>query len=695
VARMSQSSLFRGRLKRAIDRSGRSGATRRLAVVPLLGLTLAAMALVAPAVASADNSSQLTIVGTSDVSDSGLMPNLIQPEFHAAFPQFTFKYTGSATGAAITAAESGSAAASVLIVHAPSLENQFVANGFSYEAYGRALFTNDFIFAGPAADPAGVSANAANNIVQAFIDVATAGINGGGSPAATFVSRGGAAGTTVEEHQVWALVATSANRPTGLGLCTVSVASGGGMAPVAPANPTNGSACTGPNGLPAPGDLPAWYIASGLTQGPNVVLANACASEPSPPNTCYVLTDRGTYDYLASGNDPAGTVPNLSILTRNNSASAPGGSTFLTNYFHAYIINPAKPNEAVNLPAAQDFLNFLTSPALQGQLKSYLDTVPATVDPGGPPFVADASPGITATGFPSSDPAGTPVTVTGTLSNSQPGFPALAGQTVSVDEIEAGLPVAVASGATDANGNYSIKFTPTSSGSYQVSTGQIAQIENATLSPVFGDLLSPAATAAVSMSVQGAVTVTSATAGVGSATVAGSVSPVAQDGNATITLLARPVTSTGAYTQIGGQSLAAGASSFSISAALGKGLWQLEVIYTDPGQVLGASATADVLVNAAGGGVSFKKLTVKKGKVTLTATITPVPAGGGKVLLFATPAGKSKKFPQVAHKTLAAGKTQFTISVKLKPGHRWLLQLEYAPADQKATFSKLRSIAVH
>ena len=50
----------------------------------------------------------------------------------AAYPQFTFKYTGSATGTAISNAKTGTGGPSVLIVHAASLENQFVAGGFSY-----------------------------------------------------------------------------------------------------------------------------------------------------------------------------------------------------------------------------------------------------------------------------------------------------------------------------------------------------------------------------------------------------------------------------------------------------------------------------------------------------------------------------------------------------------------------------------
>ena len=109
------------------------------------------------------------------------------------------------------------------------------------------------------------------------------------------------------------------------------------------------------------------------------------------------------------------------MVTRQNSASAPGGAFELINYFHVYIINPAKPNETVNLPAAQDFVNFLTSPTFQSQLKNYLPTG----DPGGPPFVADASPNLTASGIPAKYHAGKPVKVSGTLVNAEPGFPVL------------------------------------------------------------------------------------------------------------------------------------------------------------------------------------------------------------------------------------------------------------------------------
>ena len=222
-------------------------------------------------------------------------------------------------------------------------------------------------------------------------------------------------------------------------------------------------------------------MVTGLTQGPNVVAANACNGYPSGSNSCYVLTDRGTYDYLASGTDPAGSIPSLKIVTRNDSASAPGGANELINYFHAYIINPTKPGEAVNLPAAQAWLNFLTSQPVQAQLSTYLAN---TSDPGGPPFVADASPVLsTPTGIPHKFKAGKPVTVTGTVTNAEPGFPVLANVPVTINEVVGSLSLPVATARTNATGKYSLRFSPPSTGKYDVTTTQISMIEDSTLSP--------------------------------------------------------------------------------------------------------------------------------------------------------------------------------------------------------------------
>ena len=611
--------VSQGRRPLPADLPARPG-LRRLLALPVLGLLAAAALMLTPALASADSASTLSIVGTSDISDSGLIPNLIQPQFQAAFPQFTFKYTGSATGTAIQNAESGNGGPSVLIVHAASLENQFVSGGFSYQnQFGHAIFTNDFVLTGWTPDPAGAAADA-HNIAKAFADVAAAGVAGH----ATFVSRGGgatASGTTVEEHAIWQLVNDAGLTPAGVTLCTVTAPNGGGMAPTN----TGAQGATCPDGGTVVTSIPSWYLINNVSQGLNMTATNACTLTGAVPNSCYTLTDRGTYDYLNS--KPAGTagLGNLSIIARDNSASAPGGANALINYFHAYIINPNKPGETVNVAAAQDFMDFITSPAIQSELKGYLTGSPG--DNGTPVFVASASPKIAASGFPSKVAAGKSVTVTGTLTQPQVGYPALAGQTVSINELEGLTSIPVASGKTDANGNYSITFTPPSSGSYQAATGSISQIENATLNPTYGDILSPSSTAAVPVTVTGTISISKATASTGGVSVTGSMGPAAPDSNAAVDVLARKQGSKGVFKTIGSSAVKTGAKTYAVNGNLNPGKWQIETRYRDGSQFTAAtSGTRNLTVSGNIVTVSFKKVTIKKGKLTLSGVIGQPPA---------------------------------------------------------------------
>ncbi len=653
--------------------------------------------------ASADSASTLSVIGTSDVSDSGLMPNVIQPAFSAAFPQFTFKYTGSATGTAIGNAETGTGGPSVLIVHAASLENQFVAGGFSYNnQYGNAIFRNDYVLAGPTADAthANVAADGAHNIAQAFADIARAGVVNN----AIFFTRGGATtapGAVVAEHQYWQLVNNAGLTPAGVVLCTVSAADGGGMSPISPGTqPTSGQPCPDSGTVDGTNtDLPSWYKINAGNQAANVLATNACTGTGVPANSCYSLTDRGTFDYLASGTDPAGTIPNLKIVTRDNSASAPGGINALINYFHAYIINPAKPGESVNLTAAQDFVNFLTSPALQGQLKNYLPSV----DPGGAPFVADASPTITAAGFASTVTAGTPVTVTGQVINNELGYPALGGKTVSIDQLGGLTPLAVASATTDATGHYRIKFTPRSSGSFQAATGAISQIEDATLNPPYGDILSPGASAASLVAVNATAAITKTHSSPGSVKVSGTLAPAALDAKAVVTLRARKRSSKGSFRTIATQALKAGAATFSLTGSLATGAWTVEVQYADPGAFNPAtSVTRNVTVPLAKGPkLGYKKLKIKNGLLTLTGKLGVAPKKTkGTVRLFAHPLnklghkGKKAKFRQVAKTTIKAGHRTFTLKHRFNRGYRYMLKLQYTHKGQRITNSKYRNVVV-
>ena len=609
----------------------------------------------------------------------------------------TFKYVGSATGTAIQNAENGTGGPSVLIVHAPSLENQFVANGFSYNnQYGNAIFINDFVLAGPTGDPAGVAANGANNIAQAFADVAAAGATGH----ATFYTRGGtttASGTTVEEHQIWALVNSSGLKPASLTLCTVSTADGGGMSPISStAGVANGAACPDSGTVNSPHN-PSWYfINAGASQGANVQSANACTHGPA--NTCYVLTDRGTYDYLASGTDPAGSIPALKVVTRGpQSASAPGGVNALVNYFHAYIINPSKPGETVNLTAAQDFVSFLTSPAFQSQLKTYLPTA----DPAGPPFVATASPNLTvSSGLPKNYHAAKPLTVKGTLVNAEPGYPALAGQTVNIDEIVGGVPLTVASGKTKSDGSYTIKFTPSSTGQYEVSTGQISMIEIPTLNPQYGDLLSPAATSPVKVNVHGAIANFRVESQGGKALVLGTVAPGTGHVKGTVTVFARAVGSNGAYKKVATDRLATSQGNFAISAPLAAGVWDVKVKFEDPKQgiVAATSQTVRVTIGAqAASSVSLNSVKTRKGGFTVAGTATPSGESGAKIELLrlnATP-GAPARFTVFGTANLAAGKDKVTFrTTKLRRGATWVLQIEYVRPGEAPSFSGLRTVAI-
>jgi ABC-type tungstate transport system permease subunit len=578
----------------------------------------------------ADSTSMLTVVGASAPADAGAMENVIEPAFRAAFPQYTIAYNGSAPQAAVQSAENGTGGPSVLLVQSPARESSFVSHGFSYNnQFGNAAFTDDYVLVGTTGDPAGAGTNAPHNVAAAFADIAAAGV----ADTSTFDSRGGtntAPAATVEEHQLWALMAGAGLTPAGVTLCQVTAADGGGETPITStalaADPQAPFCPTADGGIAGGADLPSWYRIVSGNQANNVTVTNACTATNNGSTHCYLLTDRGTFDFLASGT-AVDQIPNLGILTRENEGAAPGGAEALEQYFHAYVINPAKPGETVNLAAAQDFVSLLTSPALQAQMANYLVS---PSDPGGAPIRPDASPTITSTPTATLDSAGQPVSVSGTLTNSEPGYPVLAGQEVTVDRIVAGAPVALASGLTNFSGAYSVTFTPPASGSYEVSTGALSQIEMAGVEP-FGDVLAPAASAPFSETVTGAVA-------------------ISESGH----------TST-------------------------------------PGKTT-ANPT-----------VTFNKLTVKNGTVTIRGSLSVPQVGSGAVVqLLLMQTGKVKQatgrkaastkaqtFKPAAKVSIGVGKTTFVIKHKLRRGFRYKLKLEYIQPGKAPTSSKYKYIAVH
>ena len=313
---------------------------KRLAV-----FIVAIAALAAPAAARA---SDVIVQGTTDVRDAGLLDDVIAPGFKAAYPQYTLKYVAVGTGQALTNAQAGQGDA--VLTHAPTLESTFVANGFSDERFGRAIFYSDYVILGPKNDPAGVLSGAAHNSAQAFQLIAAAGAAG----KANFVSRGDNSGTNVEEKAIWQLT-------TGVPLIASGKTAG---------EPGTGTA------------NPSWYQKTGGGQATTVTVTDQC---PFPGGGCYEITDRGTFNRLVSKN----AISNLQVVSDKNAAAAPGGINLLVNSFHAYAVNPAKV-PAVNLQGALAFLDYLSSPGFQAKLKNYPNAAQ-------PAFFADARPTLTLT----------------------------------------------------------------------------------------------------------------------------------------------------------------------------------------------------------------------------------------------------------------------------------------------------------
>ncbi len=99
------------------------------------------------------------------------------------------RHIGAGTGEALKIAEKGGV--DLVMVHARSLEEKFVAAGFGTERIP--FMYNDFVIVGPSGDPAGVRG----------MKSATAALGKIAAKAAPFVSRGDKSGTHVAEMELW------------------------------------------------------------------------------------------------------------------------------------------------------------------------------------------------------------------------------------------------------------------------------------------------------------------------------------------------------------------------------------------------------------------------------------------------------------------------------------------------------------
>ena len=99
------------------------------------------------------------------------------------------RHVGAGTGATLKIAEKGNI--DLVMVHAKSLEEKFVSEGFGTERID--LMYNDFVIVGPPGDPAGIKGM--KKATDALKKIST-----GGAP---FISRGDKSGTHVAEMELW------------------------------------------------------------------------------------------------------------------------------------------------------------------------------------------------------------------------------------------------------------------------------------------------------------------------------------------------------------------------------------------------------------------------------------------------------------------------------------------------------------
>jgi tungstate transport system substrate-binding protein len=197
---------------------------RRFSRIPQMFLIVVLLALGAQPARAEE---RLRMSTTTSTENSGLLAVLLPPFEKKNGCKVDVVAVG--TGKALKLGEAGDV--DVVFVHARSLEDQFVANGFGVNR--RDVMYNDFVLLGPPDDPAGVGKS--NSAPDAFRGIAAK-----GSP---FISRGDESGTHQKEKEIWA------------------------SAGVAPRE--------------------AWYVEAG--QGMGEVLMMAAQKRG------YTLSDRGTY----------------------------------------------------------------------------------------------------------------------------------------------------------------------------------------------------------------------------------------------------------------------------------------------------------------------------------------------------------------------------------------------------------------
>lgn len=177
----------------------------------------------------AEAAERLLLGTTTSTADSGLL-DAILPDFEDRFG-VDVEVLAVGTGQALEMGRRGDV--DVLLVHARTLEDAFVEEGYATARYD--VMYNDFVVVGPLADPAGVAGFTLAG--DAFLRLSRWKF--------PFASRGDNSGTNIKERQIW----------TGIDL--------------------------------SPDVHDTWYVSLGQGMAATLVYANETGA--------YALTDRGTF----------------------------------------------------------------------------------------------------------------------------------------------------------------------------------------------------------------------------------------------------------------------------------------------------------------------------------------------------------------------------------------------------------------
>lgn len=150
----------------------------------LFVLVTAALFLVA---CGASEPEVLRLATTTSTEDSGLLEAIL-PDFEEQY-NARVDVVAVGTGQAIALGEAGDA--DVILVHARSREDAFVAEGHGTERSD--VMYNDFIIVGPTDDPAGIQG----------MELASDALTAIAESEATFASRGDDSGTHSKERSLW------------------------------------------------------------------------------------------------------------------------------------------------------------------------------------------------------------------------------------------------------------------------------------------------------------------------------------------------------------------------------------------------------------------------------------------------------------------------------------------------------------